>query len=84
MMLFFSQGLLLGLFGSTLGSVFGYLISLWLQQTVPSDFIPISFDLSIYIDAALMGIIFAALSSLFPARFAKKMTPIEIIRSGVD
>lgn len=84
MMLFFSQGIMLGILGSALGVTFGYLICLLIQNALSSEFFPISFSLSIYIEAVLLGIGFAGVSSLFPARFAKKMTPIEIIRSGAD
>lgn len=84
MLLFLSQGIILGLFGSLLGMISGYLICWLIQNSLPADFFPISFSLSIYINALCIGVFFSGAAGYFPARFAKKMTPIEIIRSGAD
>lgn len=80
--LFFSQGLLLGIIGSSLGLFFGFFISFYLQKVLPKSVFSVSFNLNIYLQAVLIGVGFSAISSAFPARHAKKLSPIEIIRAG--
>ena len=90
--LFLSQGLLLGLVGGALGLVLGYVICLYLQ-TIPfgggplgakATTMKISFQISIYVYAMLLANLSAAVASLLPARAAGKVTPIQIIREGTD
>ena len=89
-MLFFSQGLLLGLVGSALGLTCGYMFCRWLQTLTfmsitpsnPQGHLHISLAAAIYVQAALMALLTASIASIFPARAAGKLTPIEIIRSG--
>ncbi len=84
MLLFVSQGMILGLLGGLLGAGFGYVISVGIEKSLPPEFCSLYFGADIYIDAILLGLIASGVSSFFPARFAKKLTPIEIIRSGAD
>ena len=89
--LFFSQGLLLAVSGASLGLVFGYGLSLYIQ-TIPFaagpggsggvDHLLVSFNPTIYVQAALLAVISASFASIMPARAAGKLTPIEIIRAG--
>ncbi|MCE9596763.1 MAG: ABC transporter permease [Spirochaetia bacterium] len=87
--LFFSQGLIVGAIGASLGALAGYFFCLYLQ-TVPftpamgsnSGTLHISLAFPIYLQAVLIAIIAASLASVLPARAAGKLTPIEIIRSG--
>ncbi|PWU22062.1 MAG: permease [Bdellovibrio sp.] len=88
--LFFSQGLIVGICGAILGVIFGYLFCLWLQTIQfmpvapnnPNGHIHISMDWHIYLQAAILALISASLASILPARAAGRLTPIEIIRSG--
>ncbi|MGZ3728695.1 MAG: ABC transporter permease, partial [Bdellovibrionota bacterium] len=89
-MLFFSQGLIVGVVGSGFGLVCGYLF-VWYLQTIP--FMPasplnpqghlhIAMTFGIFSQAALMALGSAAIASILPARAAGKLTPIDIIRVG--
>lgn len=89
-LLFFSQGLIVGLIGSALGLVSGYLFCLYLQTlsflvespSNPGGHLHISLSVWIYVQAALVAISSVSIASILPARAAGKLTPIDIIRSG--
>lgn len=91
LILFLSQGLLLGFSGAILGLIVGYFICLYLQ-TVPfgggpmggAGFLQISLDTYIYVSAFSLAIFSTSLASILPARAAGKLTPIDIIRSGAE
>jgi lipoprotein-releasing system permease protein len=89
-MLFFSQGLIVGLIGGALGLGCGYILCRYLQ-TIP--FMPatpmnsqghlhIALNWGIFIQAAGMSLLSASIASILPARAASRLTPIEIIRTG--
>ena len=88
-MLFFSQGMILGVIGSALGLLVGYFFCRYIQtipfmQVTPSNpqgHIHISLDVMIYVQAAGLALLSAAIASILPARAAGKLTPIDIIRS---
>jgi lipoprotein-releasing system permease protein len=90
--LFFSQGLIVGIFGSILGSIGGYFLCLYLQ-TIPfsggnsaaaGGHLRILFSLPMYFQAFLLALFSAGIASILPARSAGKLTPIEIIRMGTQ
>ncbi|NTV29206.1 MAG: ABC transporter permease [Candidatus Omnitrophica bacterium] len=89
-MLFFSQGLIIGICGGVLGLIFGYFVCLYLQTVPfsggltydPRARLHISLSAGIYIQALLLSLLSSTLASILPARAASKFTPIEIIRSG--
>lgn len=89
--LFLSQGLILGLVGSILGLIIGYLVCLYLQ-TVPFGGGPmggpgtlqISVDPLIYFSAFALAIFSTSIASILPSLAAGKLTPIDIIRSGTE
>ena len=91
-LLFFVQGLILGLSGATLGLLFGYALGLYLE-TIPFSGGPlgsgtghmlISRNADIYIQAAFLAIASASIASILPALSAGRLTPIEIIRAGAE
>lgn len=89
--LFFYQGLILGIAGSAIGLVMGYISCLALEQVEfgggpmgGGAAMKVSFDKMIYIRAFLFGSFSAAIASILPARSAGKLTPIDIIRSGAE
>jgi lipoprotein-releasing system permease protein len=86
--LFFTQGIALGLAGGALGVLLGFLISIYLStiqfyevQFGSGGKLPVSFNPQIYITSFSLAMIASAIASLLPARFAGRMTPMEIIRS---
>jgi lipoprotein-releasing system permease protein len=92
-LLFFLQGFVLGIIGASIGLVFGYLMSLYLQ-TLPfggSSFVGkgtghlmVATDTRIYLQAVFFALASSSLASLLPALGAGRLTPIDIIRSGAD
>jgi len=87
--IFISEGLVIGILGTALGCLIGYLFC-WVQDSfkvisLPSDIYIISavpidmrpFDF-IWVSAAALGICF--LASLYPARKAASLEPVEAIR----
>lgn len=88
--LFFYQGLLLGLIGGVIGLILGHFICRYIATIEvasgrlgpSSNHMIVSFDYVIYVKAFVIANMSALFSSIFPARAAGKMEPIEIIRSG--
>ena len=89
-MLFFSQGLILGVVGAFFGLIAGYLFCRYLQTisffplspSNPNGHLRISLDGMIYVQAVFIALFSASFASILPARAAGKLTPIEIIRSS--
>ena len=87
-LIFLIQGVILGLVGSILGMLVGYLICLKLSTiSFSSPYLStktgkmlISYDLKIYFQAFFLAIFSTLLASILPARSAGKLQPIEIIR----
>lgn len=88
--LFFNQGLLLGIIGGILGLGIGFVICSIMAQIeiVPGRMgsntgrMIISFDSMIYLKALVIAIASAIFSSIWPAKEAGKLEPMDIIRSG--
>ena len=90
-MLFLSQGIIIGFFGAIAGLVIGYLICLYLQ-TIPfmspattagkGGYLQISLSASIYLQASALALLTASLASILPARAAGQLSPIDVIRQG--
>lgn len=88
LIIFMTQGMLLGVAGGLLGVVAGYLISLQLSTiTFSSPMIKakstgmmISFTYIIYVFGFLMALISTTIASFLPAVKAGKLSPIDIIR----
>ena len=89
-MLFFSQGMIVGICGTILGLICGYLFCRWLQTlsfmlatpSNPQGHLHISLSIWIYLQATGLALLSAAIASVLPARAAGKLTPIDIIRQG--
>ncbi len=89
-MLFFLQGLIVGICGAVFGLIGGYFLCRYLQ-TIPfsggmgstrGGFLHISLSPWIYVQATFLALFSSSLASILPARAAGKLTPIEIIRKG--
>src|SRR5262249_8813141 len=83
--LFLLQGGVLGLLGAAVGLTLGFLLCLALTKVrlkgIGFDRFMISFDWPIYAQGLLMAIFAAVTAGYFPARAARHMTPVDIIRS---
>ena len=85
--IFSMQSLAIGLIGSIVGILAGYLISLTIAG-IPletDDFIiaetyPVSFNPLFYLTGLLFGLLTALLSGYYPAKSASKVDPVLIIR----
>ncbi|TGK06725.1 ABC transporter permease [Leptospira semungkisensis] len=86
--IFLIQGLLLGVAGGVFGMLLGYLICRRLEHVsfsnplmqTKSGMMMVSFEAPIYLQAFLLAFIATLIASIFPARSASKLSPIEIIR----
>lgn len=89
-MLFFSQGLIVGICGAFFGLIGGYLFCRYLQSisfmmATPfssQSHLHIAITPAIYLQALALGLVSASVASILPARAAGKLTPIDIIRQG--
>lgn len=86
--IFLIQGLILGVVGGVLGMLLGNLICRRLEHVsfsnplmqTKSGMMMVSFEPSIYFQAFLLAFITTLIASIFPARSASRLSPIEIIR----
>lgn len=89
-MLFFSQGLMVGFIGTVFGLLCGYLFCRYLQTipfmlstpSNPEGHLHIALTFNIFAQAAFMALFSTSLASILPAKAAGKLTPIDIIRTG--
>ncbi|MFN8370652.1 MAG: FtsX-like permease family protein [Bacteriovoracaceae bacterium] len=89
--IFLNQGLILGIIGGLLGLLVGFIMCKIIgsievdsnRMTGSNDGrMIISYNLIIYLKAISIALGSSLLSSILPARFAGKMEPMDIIRSG--
>ena len=85
--IFLTQSLIIGLIGSIMGLVVGFVFSLLLAQVpfdggelLALDSLPINFDTKYYIIGIVFGVLTTAVAGWMPSRKAGKIDPIEIIR----
>lgn len=88
--LFMMEGVVLGLVGGVLGLLLGYLGSRYMQtwEIIGGRYgggrnLLISFNTMIYLHGFLMAIIVSFISSILPAWYAGKLSPLEILRSEI-
>ncbi|MBC7218312.1 MAG: FtsX-like permease family protein [Candidatus Caldatribacterium sp.] len=82
----YSQGAILGLFGSSLGALAGFFLIRFLQQAARASGGAISFSVTVNPSNILFIVTITTVASLLaaisPARQAVKLLPIEVIRNG--
>lgn len=85
--IFISIALFIGISGSLMGLLLGYLFSAFIDQ-IPFNTVamptvktfPISYDINFYIIGAVFGILTSYLAGYLPSRKASKIDPVIIIR----
>lgn len=83
--LFLIQGIILGVVGGVIGLGFGALFAhgmSYFRLEGMVDHMIISYKPQIYLSGFFMAVAASTLSSIFPARSASKLRPIDIVRSG--
>jgi lipoprotein-releasing system permease protein len=85
--IFLTQSLIIGLIGSLMGLIVGFVFSLLLAQVtfdggelLALDSLPVTFDSKYYIIGIVFGVLTTAVAGWMPSRKAGKIDPIEIIR----
>lgn len=85
--IFLIQGLVLGFAGGILGMLLGYVTCLQMEKISfagparsANNTIIVSFNIMIYVFAFLLAFVSTLFASIFPARNAGKMAPIDILR----
>jgi lipoprotein-releasing system permease protein len=85
--IFLTQSLIIGLLGSLMGLIMGFVFSLLLAQVpfdggelLALDSLPINFDPQYYVIGIVFGVLTTALAGWIPSRKAGYIDPIEIIR----
>ncbi|MFQ5904265.1 MAG: FtsX-like permease family protein, partial [Candidatus Binatia bacterium] len=86
---FLIKGCVIGVIGTLLGVLFGYGICLLMERyqfiELPKDVflistVPVRIYLSNFVLVALASLLICLLASIYPARQAAKLDPVEIIR----
>lgn len=88
--IFLNQGFYIGAIGSVLGMILSVIVGKLLQTykfiELPEpyfmDYLPISFDPTLYISIAGIGIIISILAGVYPSFVAAKVVPIEGIKGS--
>ncbi|ADU65791.1 protein of unknown function DUF214 [Desulfurispirillum indicum S5] len=88
--IFFLQGILLGIAGTILGTISGIVLSLLLKRyqfvKLPPDVymldtVPVQLEPVIILTIIALSILISILSTLYPARQAGKLSPVEALRN---
>jgi lipoprotein-releasing system permease protein len=87
--IFVYQGLFIGVFGTALGCIVGYLVC-WLQErfdliAIPSEIyiisnLPVDMQLLDFVLVSVVSLTISLLASVYPARKAAALQPVEAIR----
>lgn len=87
MFIFISQALIIGLVGGFMGLAVGYLLSVlidnlpFVTEALPTiKTYPVNFDPSYYIIGAVFALVSTFLAGYLPAKKAKQIDPVEILR----
>jgi lipoprotein-releasing system permease protein len=89
MQIFLYEGIIVGALGTVLGLILGYLLC-WAQQTyrffsLPGDvyflsYLPVRMQVLDFVTVALVALGLSLLATVYPARRAAALDPVEVIR----
>lgn len=74
---FSTENIIIGIFSSIFGVIFGYLLSFWVGYQIFSSFIGISF--MVFPLSVIFGILICALGSAFALKNALNLLPVEVL-----
>lgn len=89
--IFVYKGLMIGIFGTVLGEILGFVLCLLLKRykfiELPSDIyyittLPVQIQMMQMVLIALVAVIICYLATLYPAHQASKLNPVEAFRYG--
>ncbi len=88
--IFIVEGMIIGLFGTFVGTVLGVVISLLLQRykfiqlpaAYPFSTLPVQLEVLDVITIAVSAVVICFVSTLYPSYKASKMDPVEALRYG--
>lgn len=81
--IFLMEAIIMGIIGTIMGLVLGAIL-IWIISGVymggPVGYFPISFELSLFIQSFVLGMVITTFAGYFPARNAANVDPVEIFR----
>jgi lipoprotein-releasing system permease protein len=81
--IFVMEAVIMGIIGTSLGLCFGAGLIKVLQHVWvggPSGYFPIYYKLSVFVSAAIMGMVITVGAGFFPALKASRVDPVDIFR----
>lgn len=85
-LIFLFQGLILGIFGSILGTALGltltYVFSNFVKNADGSPLVPFYLDYTFITTSVIVAIVSATFAALIPASKSSRLNPIEVIKNG--
>lgn len=81
--IFLMEATIMGVIGTLMGLGLGSLL-IWMMSNIymggPVGYFPITFELPLYIQSFILGVLMTTCAGYFPARRAAKIDPVEIFR----
>jgi lipoprotein-releasing system permease protein len=81
--IFLMEAIIMGVIGTLMGLGLGSLL-IWMMSNIymggPVGYFPITFELPLYIQSFILGVLMTTCAGYFPARRAAKIDPVEIFR----
>ncbi len=81
--IFITEALIMGLIGTTVGLLLGSVLVFSLSKVYmggPVGYFPITYELPLYIQSFVLGVLLTVLAGYFPSGSAAKVDPVEIFR----
>ncbi len=81
--IFIDEALIMGLIGTIIGLCFGSVLVFVMSKVYmggPVGYFPIHFELKLYLQSFILGLLMTLFAGFFPARRAAKVDPVSIFR----